>query len=292
MLIVAAIPVFLLSILLEVLVLRQAVDARPAPVGYDRVDSRTSMAMGLGHLAIDGVWTLASVALYAVVYTLSPVHLPTGAWWAWVLLFFADDLAYYAYHRSHHRVRLFWATHVVHHSSEHYNLSTALRQDWSPFTHTLFWLPVALLFPPWAVFLAISWNLIYQFFIHTEAVDRLWRPVELVLNTPSHHRVHHGSQSQYLDRNYGGILILWDRLLATFEPEGERVRYGLTTNITTTNPARVAYGEFAALARDVRGARTWGDRTGYLLRGPGWAPAAVTAPQPGTARSAARGTAA
>ncbi|MEP6954553.1 MAG: sterol desaturase family protein, partial [Solirubrobacteraceae bacterium] len=122
------------------------------------------------------------------------------------------------------------------------------------------------------VFLAIAWNLLFQFTLHTEAIDRYPRAIEWVFNTPSHHRVHHGSQAQYLDRNYAGILIIWDRLFGTFEPEGERVRYGLTTNIETYNPVRVAFGEFAALWRDVRGARRWRDRLGYAFRGPGWAP--------------------
>jgi sterol desaturase/sphingolipid hydroxylase (fatty acid hydroxylase superfamily) len=228
--------------------------------------------MGVGHLVIAGGWKLVWAAILAAIYVVSPLHLPTGAWWTWVALFFVDDLAYYAYHRGHHRIRLFWATHVVHHSSEHYNLSTALRQDWSPFSATLFWLPSALLFPPWMVFLAIAWNLLFQFTLHTEAIDRYPRPIEWIFNTPSHHRVHHGSQPQYLDRNYAGILIVWDRLFGTFEPEGERVRYGLTTNIETYNPVRVAFGEFAALWRDVRGAPRWRDRFGYALRGPGWSP--------------------
>lgn len=279
-LILSAVPVFLLTIALEAVVLRRAADAEARYVGYDLRDSRTSMALGTVHLGINAVWKLASAALYAALYAVSPVHLPLDAWWAWVALFLLDDLCYYAYHRSHHRVRLFWATHVVHHSSEHYNLSTALRQDWSPFTHTLFWIPVALLVPPWALFLAIAWNLLYQFWIHTETIDRLWRPLELVLNTPSHHRVHHGSQGQYLDKNYAGVLIVWDRLLGTFEPERERVRYGLTKNVGTHHLLTLAYGEFAAIWRDVRGASSWSDRAGYAFRGPGWVPA-----QPGPADS-------
>ncbi len=274
-LILGAIPVFFLAMALELVVLRAA--AHEGAVGYERRDTATSLAMGVGHLVIGAAWKLVAVAAYAAVHVLSPFHLPLDAWWSWVVLFFADDLAYYGYHRGHHRVRVLWATHVVHHSSQHYNLSTALRQDWSPFTSTLFWLPLAPFFPPWAIFLAIAWNLLFQFTLHTEAVDRLWAPVEWVFNTPSHHRAHHGAQAQYLDRNYGGILIVWDRLFGTFEPERERVRYGLTKDIGTFHPVRVAYGEFAALARDVRAARSWRDRAGYLLRGPGWAPAA-TAP--------------
>ena len=281
-LIIGAIPFFLLSVALEALALRHAAHEQDeqAPVGYETRDTRTSLAMGVGHLFIAGGWKLVWTAILAGIYVVSPLHLPTGAWWTWVALFFVDDLAYYAYHRGHHRIRLFWATHIVHHSSEHYNLSTALRQDWSPFSATLFWLPSALLFPPWMVFLAIAWNLLFQFTLHTEAIDRYPRPIEWIFNTPSHHRVHHGSQAQNLDRNYAGILIIWDRLFGTFEPEGERVRYGLTTNIETFNPVRVAFGEFAALWRDVRGARRWRDKLGYAFRGPGWSPGQV-AVEPG-----------
>ena len=176
---------------------------------------------------------------------------------------------------------------MVHHSSRHFNLSTALRQDWSPFTGTLFWAPMALFFEPWMIFLAISWSLLYQFTLHTEAVDRYPRPVELVFNTPSHHRVHHGSQEQYLDKNYAGILIVWDRIFGTFEPEREPVRYGLTTNIETFNPVKVAYHEWIDIARDVRRAGNWRDRLGYMFKGPGWQPAEPASPRRARARRTA-----
>src|SRR5690606_14563204 len=127
-------------------------------------------------------------------------------------------------------------------------------------------------FPPWMILLAQSWSLIYQFGLHTERIGRLPRPIELVLNTPSHHRVHHGSNQVYLDRHYGGILIVWDRLFGTFVGEGERVRYGLTKNIETHNPVQVAFHEYAALWRDLRAARSWRVRWNLLLRGPGWRP--------------------
>ena len=165
-----------------------------------------------------------------------------------MLLFFADDLAYYWFHRISHVSRVFWASHVVHHSSTHFNLSTALRQTWVPMTYLPFWLPLLLVgFPPWMVLLAQSWSLIYQFGLHTERIGRLPRPIEFVFNTPIHHRVHHGANEQYLDRNYGGILIIWDRLFGSFIREEERVRYGLTKNIDTFNPVKVAFGEYGAL---------------------------------------------
>jgi sterol desaturase/sphingolipid hydroxylase (fatty acid hydroxylase superfamily) len=280
-LIANAVPFFLLAVLVEFLALRHEARegaaeaaAGDAPIGYELRDTRTSLTMGVGHLVIYSGWKLVMVAAYAGLYVISPLRLDPADPWVWVLLFFADDLSYYAYHRAHHRIRLFWATHVVHHSSQHYNLSTALRQDWTPFSSIFFWAWLPLLgFPPWMIFLAISWNLLYQFWIHTEKIDRMPRWFEAVLNTPSHHRVHHGSNPQYLDKNYGGVLIVWDRLFGSFEPERERVRYGLTTNIETFNPMRVAFHEFGAIWRDVRGARGWRERLGYMVKGPGWEPA-------------------
>jgi sterol desaturase/sphingolipid hydroxylase (fatty acid hydroxylase superfamily) len=201
-----------------------------------------------------------------------------------VLLFFADDFAYYWFHRISHESRFFWASHVVHHSSEHFNLSTALRQTWVPMTYFPFWLWLPLVgFEPWMVLLAQSWSLIYQFWIHTERITKLPRFLEAVLNTPSHHRVHHGANEQYLDRNYAGILIIWDRIFGSWEPEGERVRFGLTKSIGTFNPVRVAFHEYIDMARDVRNARTWRERFGYMFRRPYWQP--EPAPSPTTSSS-------
>ncbi|MCB0829297.1 MAG: sterol desaturase family protein, partial [Solirubrobacterales bacterium] len=211
-LILYAIPFFFLAMGLEYLTLRHAAHEHAeeqaaidpdAPIGFEAKDTATSLSMGVGHLFIAGAWKLVVLVIYAAIYSVSPIQLSPSDWWTWVLLFFVDDLAYYAFHRSHHRIRLFWAMHVVHHSSEHYNFSTALRQDWSPFTSIFFWMPGALLFEPWMIYLAFSWSLLYQFLLHTEAVRKLPRPIEFIFNTPSHHRVHHGSQEQYLDKNYG-----------------------------------------------------------------------------------------
>jgi sterol desaturase/sphingolipid hydroxylase (fatty acid hydroxylase superfamily) len=266
-----AIPFFVLLLAVEWLSYRQVHDHDL--VGYEARDTGTSLAMGLGNVTINVAWKLAVVAVYAALYELTPLRLPADAWWVWVLLFFLDDLAYYWFHRVSHESRLFWASHVVHHSSRHYNLSTALRQTWVPMTYLPFWLPLPLLgFEPWMVLLAQSWSLIYQFWIHTERVRRLPRALEAVLNTPSHHRVHHGANDVYLDRNYGGILIAWDRLFGTYVPEGERVRYGLTKNIQTFNPVHVAFHEYVALWRDVRRARSWRTRFALAYHGPGWQP--------------------
>ncbi|GAB3254534.1 hypothetical protein GCM10027425_14110 [Alteromonas gracilis] len=182
------------------------------------------------------------------------------------------DVVYYWNHRLAHESRWLWAMHVAHHSSEHYNLSTALRQPVADgFTMSVPYGLLALLgVRPGLIEHARALNLIYQFWIHTEAIDRIG-PLERVLNTPSHHRVHHGSNRAYLDRNHGSILIVWDKLFGTFEEEDEPVVYGLTRNIETYNPARIATHEWVDIGRDIATAETWHDRLSYLLRGPGWA---------------------
>jgi sterol desaturase/sphingolipid hydroxylase (fatty acid hydroxylase superfamily) len=190
----------------------------------------------------------------------------------WLLALFGWDLIYYWNHRMMHEVRTGWALHVVHHSSEHYNLSTALRQ---PVADVLgLNVPYGLLsyagIRPDLVAQARGWNLLYQYWIHTDTIRRIG-PGEAVLNTPSHHRVHHGSNPEYLDRNHGSILITWDRLFGTFQREEEPVVYGLTKNIHTYNPLRVATHEYRDIIQDVARSTTWRDRLSYAFRGPGWA---------------------
>lgn len=267
-----AVPFFVLLLAVEWLSFRNLSDDHDL-VGYEGTDTRTSVTMGLGNLAINVGWKVVVVAVYAALYELTPLRLSADDWWVWVLLFFADDFSYYWFHRVSHESRLFWASHVVHHSSQHYNLSTALRQTWVPMTYFPFWLWLPLVgFAPWMVLLAQSWSLIYQFFLHTERIHRLPRPLEAVLNTPSHHRVHHGANEIYLDRNYGGILVVWDRLFGSFEPEGERVRFGLTKNIETFRPLDVAFHEYRALWADMRRARPWRTKLAHAWHGPAWAP--------------------
>lgn len=242
--------------------------------GYEVRDTATSLAMGIGNVGIGLFWEVFVVGFYVILYEITPLRFPANAWWAWVLLFFAEDLCYYVYHRMHHEVRLLWASHVIHHSSQHYNLSTALRQTWTPMTGLPFWAPLPLLgFAPWMIVTQKAINLLYQYWIHTEKTDRLPACFEKVFNTPSHHRLHHGSDAKYLDRNHAGILIVWDRLFGTFQPEEERPCYGLTKNIETFNPLRVPTHELVAIARDAWNAPDWRQRFGYVFRGPGWKPA-------------------
>ena len=270
-----AAPFFLLFVLLEVAALRWLDhDQHLPPTGYERRDARTSISMGAISVFFMTVFKVGSFFVFTAVFVYAaPWELPTDTWWYWVALIFAQDLCYYWHHRFSHRVRIGWAGHQAHHSSEYMNFSTALRQKWNPWFELVFWMPLPLLgFEPWTLYVAWSVNLIYQFFIHTELVDKLWRPVELVFNTPSHHRVHHGSDPEYLDKNYGGILIVWDRVFGTFVEEKHRPTYGLTKPVNTYNLLELEYAFYGDIARDVRTARSWRERLGYVFGPPGWQP--------------------
>ena len=195
-------------------------------------------------------------------------------WWAWVILFFFDDFAYYWFHRMNHEVRLFWAGHVSHHSSQYMNFGTALRQGAGERLHKyFFWMWIPLLgFDPLMIFVAHSLNLIYQFWVHTEVVYKFPKFIEYIFNTPSHHRVHHASNIRYLDRNHAGVFILWDRWFGTFseEKDNEHPIYGLTKNIDSFNPFYVASHEYKGIWDDVRSAPSWKHKLNYIFNAPGW----------------------
>lgn len=233
--------------------------------------------MGVGNVIISAFTSLAAIALWSWAYEhrLASLGVPASVA-SWVLLFFAEDLCYYWFHRSHHGVRCLWAAHVNHHTSRYFNLSTALRQPWlTPLTGPVFWLPLALLgYPPPMILTAQALSLIYQFWIHTELVGKLPAPLEWVLNTPSHHRVHHGKNARYLDRNHGGVLIVWDRLFGTFQAEeaADPAEYGITHDLTTFNPFRIALHEASATVREVAHADSLRSALGYLFAPPGWSP--------------------
>ena len=247
-------------------------------LGYERRDTRASLLFGFVSLATVGALDLGSKFVAEWLWEYRLTDLGNGVV-GWIVALLGWDLMYYWLHRVEHEHRILWSAHVNHHSSEYYNLSTALRQPWAPFAILAFFPPLALIgVRPWMIAVSGGFNLVYQFWIHTEAVDRLPAWFEYVFNTPSHHRVHHGSQRQYLDRNHGGVLIIWDRMFGTFEPEDERVRYGLTKNIDTFNLWKIFDHEIVAIARDVRSATRWRDRFAYVFAGPGWKPASAAEP--------------
>lgn len=264
-----AIPFFLLALGIEIAAL--AWGDHKDKTGYEFKDARTSLSMGVGSILFLTLFKIASFFLFSAIYVwVAPWHLDTGTWWYWVGVLVGLDFFYYWNHRFVHRVNIGWAAHQSHHSSEYMNLGTALRQKWNPWSEAIFWLPLPLLgFAPWTLYVSFGFNLIYQFWIHTELIDKLPRPIEYIFNTPSHHRVHHGSDPEYLDRNYGGILIIWDRMFGSFQPERQRPTYGLTKPVNTYNVLTLEYGAYLQIYRDVRAATNWRDRMHCIFGPPG-----------------------
>jgi sterol desaturase/sphingolipid hydroxylase (fatty acid hydroxylase superfamily) len=238
--------------------------------GYEWRDTLASLSMGVGNVVVSTGTLVLTLAAYTALHEFALFDIGF-AWWAWPLALLGDDFCYYWFHRSSHEVRFLWAAHENHHSSQHYNLSTALRQSWTtPLTSPIFWAPLALLgVEPLMILASQGISLIYQFWIHTELIDRLGL-FEKIFNTPSHHRVHHGRNVRYLDRNHGGILIIWDRLFGTFEAEGEPVDYGLTKNLHSFNPLRIASHAWIDMIRDAALASGLGNVFRTFLKPPGW----------------------
>jgi sterol desaturase/sphingolipid hydroxylase (fatty acid hydroxylase superfamily) len=266
-----ATPFFILTVILEIVLGRLG----KLDVRYEWKDTATSLLMGLGS-TVAGVLTAGATFAAALwVYQHRLFDIPMGAAWAWLAVFLLEDLTYYGFHRIAHERRFWWASHVNHHTSQHYNLSTALRQTWTGGVAGtwLLWLPLSFLgFPPAMVAIQKGFSLVYQYWVHTEAIRKLPAWFEAVFNTPSHHRVHHARNPVYLDRNDAGILIVWDRLFGTFQPElaDEPCRYGVVKNLATFNILRVAFHEWIAIAQDlVRAPR---HALGWLFGPPGWSP--------------------
>jgi sterol desaturase/sphingolipid hydroxylase (fatty acid hydroxylase superfamily) len=252
---------------------------------YPWRDSLSSLAIMVGH-SLSGVITHAVITagLALVVWRWRVATIDMQHWWSVLLLFALLEFAYYWYHRSAHRVRLMWGSHSVHHSPEVLTLSAAYRLNWTPLLsgNWLFFLPLVWIgFPPTWVFGMVSANLLYQFWLHTTLIPRLG-PIEWVFNTPSSHRVHHASNPEYIDRNYGGVLILFDRLFGTYAAERPSVpmRFGLVHPVASRNPLVLVFNEFRAILRDIRQARNWRERLGFVFAHPGWRP---HAPEPITA---------
>ena len=220
---------------------------------------------------------------YVLLFAVSPLRLDAHSPWTYVAAFVGADLAYYWWHRLSHTVNFLWAGHVVHHQSEEFNLSVALRQNWvAGLTGAFFYLPLALLgVPPAAFALMRSFMILYQFWIHTELVGRLG-PLEWIFNCPSHHRVHHGINPRYVDKNYAGTFIVWDRLFGTFEPETERPVYGVLRPFTSWNPVWAVLEPWAYLWRAAAAAPRWQDKLKIWWAHPAWHPGllAPLAPDP------------
>lgn len=244
------------------------------PGSYDWRAYCSSIADAVVRRLIDGLGLsiFAPVVLWAWEHRLTTV--PLNSVVSMGLLFLGLEFFYYGYHRTSHRVRWFWANHAVHHSPNQLSLATAVRLGWTAkFSGTaLFFVPLVWLgFSPLAVFGMLAANLLYQFWIHASWIPKLWAPLEWLLNTPSHHRVHHGSNAEYLDCNYGGVLIVFDRLFGSFVAERDDViiRYGLTTPLRSYNPLYIALHEWLNLGRDVLAAPSFKAKLSTVLGPPG-----------------------
>jgi sterol desaturase/sphingolipid hydroxylase (fatty acid hydroxylase superfamily) len=274
-----ATPVFFALIGLELLVAR--LRGRTA---YRVNDAISSIGLGVISQVVGVFGKLLSIGIYAwVAAHLAPVRLPADSVLVWLLALLAYDFLYYWLHRAGHEVNILWAAHVVHHQSEHYNLSTALRQTGSGvLLGWLFYLPMALAGIPVQVFVVVALiDLLYQFWVHTEQVGRLgW--FDRVFCSPSNHRAHHAVNERYLDRNYGGILIVWDRLFGTFveEDAADPPVYGTRAPLRSWNPLWANAEVYWAAAKDMWHARRWRDKLLVWLKPPGWRPADVAARYP------------
>lgn len=272
-----AIPMFIVLIGIELLV------ARVRGVRVARfADAITDLGCGIASRIFHLFDTALLVGVYSAVFAAAaPWQLPTDSAATWIGAFVGVDLLYYWWHRASHGSSVLWAVHAVHHQSEDYNLSVALRQAlFSGLSSLPFYLPLAVLGVPPLVFATCqALNTLYQFWIHTELVRTLPAPIEAVMNTASHHRVHHGINPRYLDRNHAGVFIVWDKLFGTFEPETEPVVYGLVTPLRSYNPLWANFVHFVELAKLSAQTRGLGDALGIWLRGPAWRPASLGGPK-------------
>ena len=238
------------------------------PVGYEPEDTKASLKMLAGNITINLVAGIFLSKVSNFLYGKRLFNLKNRSV-SFFLAMLGWDFLYYWSHRFQHEHRIFWANHVTHHSSKHYNLSTALRQPWSGFMLSWVHMPLPLFgIPTGQVLKAGQLNLLYQYWIHTETINRLPVSIEKILNTPSHHRVHHGVNPQYIDKNYAGILIIWDKLFGTFESELRKVKYGLTKNIETFEPKRIAYHEFHNIFSDMRDIPSYREKLRCLFSHP------------------------
>lgn len=240
---------------------------------YRLNDSIANLSQGIGQQMIDVF--MKTVLFFGYKYIFENwriLELPKSIW-IWIILFIGVDFCYYWFHRMSHQINLLWAAHIVHHQSEEYNLTVALRQSWfQSWFSWVFYLPLAFLgFDPLIFITLSSFNTLYQFWIHTRAIKSLG-PLEWILNTPSHHRVHHGSNPKYIDKNHAGTLIIWDRMFGTFQKEEEEVYYGITTPLASWNPVWANVHYWDELLRTARKSPRWRDKVNVFLKAPGWFP--------------------
>jgi sterol desaturase/sphingolipid hydroxylase (fatty acid hydroxylase superfamily) len=266
-----ALPIFFIAILIEITA-KKLLNARGT---LNSVDDSVSIFMGLMSVVTNGAAAFITLGMLLWAEQFKIFDLPLTLT-VIIACFILDDLRYYLHHRIAHRCRWPWAMHIIHHSSRRYSLAVALRQGWTKhFTGTtVLKIPLVLIgFNPILVIFCGALNAVYQFFLHTETVHKLPKWFEAIFNTPSHHRVHHGKNPEYLDSNYAGTLIIWDKIFGTFVPENENAYpdYGLVKDFETFNPFKIFIHEYWGILKDVFGSkRSLKDRLLYIVAPPGW----------------------
>lgn len=236
---------------------------------YNTKESLGSLFVGLGNVAINLVLKVAFISGAVYIYNLVPWRMELNWWTLFPCLLIYDFCSYWA-HRISHFNRFFWATHVIHHSADHYNLTVSFRLSWVQHFKILFFLPVAFLgFHPVIFFIVNQISVLFQFWQHTEYIGKLPRFIEAIFVTPSNHRVHHGSDEKYIDKNFAAIFIFWDMLLGTYQPEEEKPTYGITTNIKhKLNPLHLNFHEYDSMYKDVKKAKTFKEKWFYVFGSP------------------------
>lgn len=223
---------------------------------YDKKDGFSALIIGLGNVGLSAVIKVLLFGIILFFYNLVPWYIP-HTWWSYLLCIVAIDFCRYWSHRISHEQRFWWATHVTHHNSEQYNFTVGFRLSWTQHIKIIFFIPVALMgFHPVVFFIANQIEVLYQFWLHTELVKKLPRPIEYIFTTPSHHRVHHGTNDKYLDKNYGSTFIIWDRMFGTFQPEEEKVSYGILKPVDSYNPVWLVFHEWVDIFKDMATYRT------------------------------------
>jgi len=259
---------------IAILVIAESVEMiREHRFGKDKNEMFASVFIAIGAIAVSSAIKGLVVFIYTWMYQFRLVTLSAGWWWHWVICFFADDLSFYWFHRCSHHIRFFWASHIVHHSPQQFTFTSGMRVPWTSHLTGNFlfyaWMPL-LGISPAMVMTMKSVSVIYQLWLHTEKIKKMPKFFEAMFNTPSHHRVHHGCDVDYLDRNYGGTLIIWDHLFGTFRKESHKATYGLTKNINSNNPFVISFSEWGNLIKDLRKAKTPRDRFNFIFNSPGW----------------------
>jgi sterol desaturase/sphingolipid hydroxylase (fatty acid hydroxylase superfamily) len=250
-LIIWAAPVMILLVFVE-----WYIRTRELKEDYDGKDGVSAFAVGIGNIGISALVKTLIFGIVLYFYNIVPWFIPP-TWWSYILCMIAIDFFRYWAHRVAHEQRMWWATHVTHHNSEQYNFTVSFRLSWTQHLKIVFFIPVALMgFHPVVFFIANQIEVLYQFWIHTELIKKLPRPIEYIFVTPSHHRVHHGTNDKYLDKNYGSTLIIWDRMFGTFQGEEEKANYGILTQINSYNPVWLVFHEWVDIFKDMATYRT------------------------------------